>query len=721
MVLLARDRQIEENIRMLAGRQWSVWSRLLGRFLDLNEMLSERERLWRQRPVLNHLLDWFLLTHARMTENPPIITFQPSTLDHSDAAKAEILDTIFKSLWQDAGMLDVIDRFVSILVPSGSAHLVSRVDPMQGEVREWRGPALLTYEDESGETIRRIVPDVPYDQEGNPLAQLTGPGPDDWEATGRAYGEHEGGIVVDAVSPIAVRGQWGHDVPWHRKRWHARRLFLTPEEVWESYGVDQEPDVRGEDAHRVGELRRLVFGSGHYGAAEYGLHSTLSQDHDASEGYCDVLELWKAPASYEGMLRTEQSPGGRLLTVSRTKVLRDGARPAAFPYTSPIRHVAFVGLPGRPSGTSPQESMNAIQRLYNRTFGHILEHANRAANPIGMIDMGAGLRDGDVTNEPGLNVYITRRMGVTAPPIEYARPPDLGDAVYRSASMLKEEIRDRGYVEGALGRSPTRDPSGELLKELRFNSDRYIGPTSRRMVIELARMVEDWNAIIPTIWTAEKTVAWAGEDQMARTVRYQPEIWEQGSVNVVPDIESMLPEGRGERQARARADWQAGAFGPSDSPEAIRHYLDLARFPHMGRQVRPGGVHRIMAERENAQLLQGVPAEAVPIFEWQNHQVHLAVLEEFMAGPDYVALEPEIQEQFYLHRAQHLMALEQRAALDAQQAGRLAVQQGRAAAAAEGEISDAVADIGPGPAPAARSTETPAGRPPGAPPVPRSA
>jgi hypothetical protein len=143
LLLASRDRQIEENIRMIAGRQWSVWSRLLGRFIDVNELLSQSERLWRQRPVFNHLLDWFLLSHARLTENPPIITFQPSTPDRSDSEVAEIMDVIKKSLWEDVGMLEVVDRLVQILIPSGSAHLISRVDPMQGEVVEFRGPAVV--------------------------------------------------------------------------------------------------------------------------------------------------------------------------------------------------------------------------------------------------------------------------------------------------------------------------------------------------------------------------------------------------------------------------------------------------------------------------------------------------------------------------------------------------------------------------------------------------
>jgi hypothetical protein len=719
MLLASRDRQIEENIRMLAGRQWSVWSRLLGRFLDLNELLDNKERLWRRRPVFNHLLDWFLLTHARLTENPPIIAFQPSTQDRLDAQLAEVMDVVMKSLWQDTQMLEVIDRAAQILIPSGRVHLVSRVDPLQGEVVEWRGPALIQdpFDPDGG---ARIFPDVPFGQNGDPMLEITGPGDDDWQITGKAYAEHEGGIVVDPVSPLAVRGQWGHDVPWHRKRWHIRRQFLTPEEVFDAYGVEVEPDVRGEDVHRIGELRRMMFGTGNFGSAEWSEKSLATGETEGASGYVDVLELWHSPANFPGMLESEDEPGGRLLTVTRKKCLRDGSRPAKFQYTSPIRSIDFVGIPGRPSGTSPQESMNALQRAYNRQWSQVLEHSNKSANPIGFADQTLGLKQGDITNEPGQIHYVNRRFSSgNVPALEFAKPPPLGEIVYRALTMTKEELRDRGSMEGALGRPPTRDPSGELVKELRFNSDRYIGPAARRFTIALGRMVEDWMAILPTIWTADKVVTWAGEDQLLRTVVVQRHLFEEGSVNVVPDIESQLPEGRGERQARVRADWQAGAFGDPMSPEAIRHYLELARYPHLGRAHRPGGIHRVMAERENGKLAQGFAAAEIPVFEWQDHEVHLAVLEEFMSSPEYQDLAVEIQQEFVLHREDTLFALEEKLALDAQREARVMAQQAQTQAAAAGEVEDTLRQIEPGPPETSDSTAAPQGRPPGQPPVPR--
>jgi hypothetical protein len=46
-LLRDRDRTIEQHIRMLCGQQWSVWSDLRGRWVDLTDYLDDDERRWR--------------------------------------------------------------------------------------------------------------------------------------------------------------------------------------------------------------------------------------------------------------------------------------------------------------------------------------------------------------------------------------------------------------------------------------------------------------------------------------------------------------------------------------------------------------------------------------------------------------------------------------------------------------------------------------------------
>lgn len=607
---------------MLVGRQWEVFSPSLGRFVDVSRFMSDAERAFRQRPVVNRLLYWFILTHARLTENPPVVAFQPATADRSDAQLAEVMDPIFKTLWQQIGMLEVIDRLMAWMIPCGQAFLQTRVDFTKGPVAR--------------------VPKITRGPDG--VISLG------FEET------HEGELTVDVLSPLETRGEW-NALPWHEKYWHIRRSFLTPATVKERWGVVVEPDTYGQNVGLMSDyLSRILFGGGHYGAVngrdgENGVpHSFGGRRED---GYVCVDEMWEKPCEYTPS--QNGSPGGRLLIVTHNKVLHDSERPFALRAASPIRSFAFVNVPGRPSGTSPQEMMNPIQRAYNRGFAQILEHRALMTNPIIELDANSGLDATAFISRPGAVIPVNKRPGVDA--FRFVVPPQISNDVWRTQELLGDTIDVMGNVHGGQGKAPTSDASGQLVKELRFNSDRFIGPTAKRTVVELARLVGDWIVMLPSIWTAEKILTFAGEDNIVRTITVLPEMFD-GSVNVVPDIESMLPEGRGERQARVQQLYQLGAFGMPGSPDAVRKFLELSRFPHLGRTIRPGGVHRVTAEHLLGKLLQGEPENTMPFADWYDYSVHLAVFEEYMASPDFLKLQPQVQAQLIIHRLKLKMELQ---------------------------------------------------------------
>src|SRR5690606_16889571 len=307
-------------VRALCGQQWVLFSRLLGKFVDIGHHMADEtgREDWRQRPVLNVLLYWYILTHARLTENPPILSFLPSTGDRLDAELAEVMDVLFKQKWHEVGMLDVMDRLVAWLIPGGRAFLKSRIDPTKGPLVPFQGPGVLQLlgadgapiRGPDGQLIQREIPDVAFDRDGNPLTQLTlhpETGEEVYtEPQGmRPHVEHKGALAVDALSAMEVRGQWG-PTPWHDKRWHCHRTFLTPEEVWELYHLDVEPDIQGGDTTGPGELQRLLLRGGFYGSANG--ESLLEWDGGSSpHGFVSVYELWQAPCSFDGMEETPDS------------------------------------------------------------------------------------------------------------------------------------------------------------------------------------------------------------------------------------------------------------------------------------------------------------------------------------------------------------------------------------------------------------------------------
>ncbi|HEY0035894.1 MAG TPA: hypothetical protein VGB66_04355, partial [Longimicrobium sp.] len=650
LALRQRDRQIEENVRMLCGQQYCVFSPLAGRFIDALDLLPEQERRWRQRPTFNRLIYWYILTHSRLTENPPILGFLPGTGDRLSADLAEVMDPIFKSLWHDAEMPEVFDRLVAWLIPGGGAYAKSRLDLTVGDVREWREDAVLQLLDGEGSPVsgpdgvpvESMVRGVPFDRDGQPLARLVGDG-SEYEVTGDPYVERDGSIRVDVVPMPNVRSEWS-DRPFHERAWHIQQSFLTPAEVYDTYGLDVQPNVTGGQAAGIAEIRRLLHGSGFFGANSGLVDSQVSEAHGE---FVRVLELWHKPSRFPGMEDNHgRTPGGRLLTICGNQVARDGARPFQLRSASPLRYFSFINVPGRPGGTTPQEAMNPVQRSYNRMYGMIMEHTALLTNPKALIDATSGIEEGQWSNAPGEALVVNKVPGIQ--PVEYVAPPSLGQDVYRLHGMLAQELTDMGHLEGAEGAAPTANASGELVEKLRFNSDRFLGATVRRFPVEFARMAYDWMAMVKVSWTREKVITWAGADQVTRTILVYPELFQQGSVNVIPDTDSMLPEGRESRQLRVRDLYDRGAFGPVGSPEALAAYVEQMRFPHLGRDLRPGGPHRTTAEVFLGKLVQGEKAAALPLYPWYNCQVHSMVLESFMAGPDFLRLSPEIQTELFI-------------------------------------------------------------------------
>src|SRR5690606_1600248 len=447
-VLRSRDRTIEENIRMLCGRQWSMWNPYFQKFIDVGDWFQANDKYWQQRPVVNRLLYWFILTHARMTENIGVVGFQPATADRFDQMLAEVMDTVHKTVWQQSGMDDAIDWRTAWMIPCAQSYIYLSVDPDRGELREWIGPAMLPVQDElgqpyldpAGQPMELYAEAVPYDRAGQPLARGYPDGT--YEVTGEPHVEPEGEIVAMALCPLQVRGEWSQR-PWHRKRWHMMFAHTGIDELYQKFGVELEPEGDAAIGSEY-ELSRIINGSGWYGASG-GLHGdglvTLLKD---SVG---VYTYWEAPS--REYPRTKDSPGGRMIVCTKTRLIYDGPRNADFPYTSPLHEYRFVNVPGRPGATTPQEAMNPLQRSYNRGYGQMQEYRNLCTNPVGVIDQMSGLRDKEIVNKPGLLVTAIKRQGVKA--FEYVDPPRNGEEVFRVQALLRQEMREFGWIEGAEG------------------------------------------------------------------------------------------------------------------------------------------------------------------------------------------------------------------------------------------------------------------------------
>jgi hypothetical protein len=654
IALLPRDRMVEENLRMLAGDHWSVFHPGTGRYIDISDFLSDDEKRWRQRPVINRLLRWFILTHARGTENPPIVRWTPGP-DAMDAELAETLTTITKVVWRDANMDDVLHRWFAWLIPCGSVYLLSRIDPGVGDWRTETADAPLPIVDpRTGQQLGMTpgpVPGVPLSADYQPAVFMTPDGQMQPMPGVQPLQRRSGQIAVDICTNLEVRSEWTTK-PFGRRRWHALECYYTADDIWEYWGKEVRP--RTGSTITQDRSKRLLYGTGLYGMAS-ARASAMFADRAIKDLIC-VRHTWMRPTDrVPGMAESPGQPGGRYIAIADDDtILQDGPRPVAFPFTSPLHRWDFVPLPGRPDGTTPQEALNGPSRSYNKMRSIVMENANLLGSPKPIIDDQSGIDAAKFTNEPGAGFTANRRAGV--PAVEWLAPPPITSTVLEALAQAKGEINELGNLDGTSGNPPSPSASGELVKELRFNEDRFLGPTMRRSVPEFARMQQTWRVMLPLIYDRRQILAIAGEDRMVQTVEVYPELFESGTANAEPDLESQQPEGRSERKARVERLWMAGAFGPPQSADAISEFMERSRFPHDSRVLQPAHVDFATAESENATMVAGgAPA---PVLDWYDDEVHLARHERLMKRPQFLKYPPAVQQVLMQHRAQHIQALQ---------------------------------------------------------------
>lgn len=691
-VRLPYERQVEEHCRLLAGRQWDTWSDTLGRFVDISALMTAEDQAWRQRPVVNYLVYWYMLTHARLTENPPILTFQPATADRADAQLAQTLDTIFKTCWADAHASEAMDRLMSWVVACGSGYLKSYPDDTKGQESPRVGPAtVMLPHPETGEPMPIDLDEqVPYDKDGTPQFEVQhDPSTNDFHAVPTADVEYEkdGQICLAVLNPIQVRGEWNNK-PWHDKTWHIHRDYYTVAEVEGHWNVPVTPDTttgtpESTSGSGPGYLERLLFGAGYYGTAERGGTAGLSSDApglgsgaSTDAGFVRVDEYWEKPNALNNMQ-------GRHLVVTETVVIYDGPNP--FPKLigpSPIRCFQFVGLPGRPAGTTPMEFLVPLQRQMNRYWAQGQEHGALMTNPAILADESAGLDDDQFTMIPGMILHGGMRNG--QPMVMPFTPPALSSDFWKLQEQVRDTLMFLGNITGTEGSAPTDDASGELVSQLRANSDRFVGPTARQMVTEIARMADDWTAILSVLWTRPKLILYAGDDNVPQTLAVEPDMW-KGNANAIPDVASMLPESRQAKQQRVMAAFTAGVFGnPELDPKAAEIVRSLLQFPDMNRAMQPGGVDAVTANHALGKVLMGTSPDEIQFFEPYKLGQWVQTIGDYICTPEFLNNTPPVQ--------QAVVALYTKAKMGAMQQ---AVQQSQENAGVQEASLQAAAKVSP--------------------------
>jgi hypothetical protein len=664
-------RQVEDNVRMLSGRQWDIYIEGLNDFVDLSAYFAVDDERWRRYPVFNWVAHYYKLTLSKLTENPPGIGYLPATPDEIDARLAQVMEPVFKSCWRRMDMPEAVFDLYGWVIASarGIAKLVW--NPDLGPAEDYHGPSVVSLLTGDG-IFRRELSDAPYlhlgDGEFMPhLLNELAPGP-----AGAPLVDPETGLPVFLPAQDGEQGlKFGppsrdrlgdletvivpsvgvitphSPVPFHKKPWYCHAYPMHVEEIEERWGVAVEPE--GLTFDDVLELK-LQYGT-HYGMPGKGTGALgITRLTEVSvRDMAMVYELWHRDQPGHEILSR-----GRLTICAGDEVCYDDLNPywvegrheeAVMPFEA----FDLVKYPFRQEGTSDLEIISPINRAINRRLGGAMDAVDFNEQPIILKKRQASIEEDDEQlNKPGASVEYTDTNGRA--PLERMAAGELPRASVDLANLLQNWMQMLGSQPlGSEGLPVTTDPSGELQREVRFDTDRAWGATLRKHGYAWARYSVKMIGILSAVMDSARIFSLSGEDNGWDFIAVEPELF-RGTVHAFPLPESMVLETRQEKQNRLLS--LAAAF-PMIPPET---FVELLGYPDLARLTRPGGPAWAMAERENLEmLLGGYP----PVLPEHDHPAHLLNHKRRQQSVEYRNAPPNVQASMRAHVRMHEILLQQ--------------------------------------------------------------
>lgn len=664
-------RQVEDNVRMLSGRQWDVYINAVGDFVDVSRYFPVIEdQQWRENPVFNWVAHYYKLTLSKLTENPPGIGYLPATPDEIDARLAQVMEPVFKSCWRRMDMPEACFDLYGWVIASARGIAKLKWDPDRGPAEDYEGPSvvsLLTGDGifrrplasapylhlGDGEFMPHLLNDLATGQDGAPMLDpetglpvfLPSDESDDGLKFGPPSRERLGDVDVEIVPSVAVITPHG-PAPFHRKPWYTHAYPMHVDEIKERWGFEVAPDDLTFDD--VLELK-LAFGT-HYGMPGRGTGALgISRISDvAMRDMAMVYEHWMRDVpGHETLSR------GRLTLVAGDEVLYDDTNPywvdgAHEEVVMPFEAFDLVKYPFRQEGTSDLEILNPINRAINRRMGGAMDAVDFNEQPIILKKRQAGIDEDLNLNAPGTQVEYTDTNGRA--PVERLQAADLPRASIDLATTLQQWMQMLGSQPlGSEGLPVTTDPSGELQREVRFDTDRAWGGTLRKHGYAWGRFAVKMAGILSACMDSGRIFSLSGEDNGWDFIAVEPEIF-RGTVHAFPLPESMVLETRQEKQNRLLSLRTAFPEIPTEV------FVDLLGYPDLARLTRPGGPAWSMAERENLEImLGGFP----PVLPEHLHEAHLLNHKRRQQTVEYRNAPPNVQASMRAHVRLHEILFQQ--------------------------------------------------------------
>jgi len=397
-------------------------------------------------------------------------------------------------------------------------------------------------------------------------------------------------------------------------KWCVRTTTITTEAAWERWGI-------GLEGGAVRNLAQEVLALGAEDPAR------------PNAKWTNVHQFWMVPC--------KAAPKGAVITWAGTEVIEN----KAFPYDhNELPFVQCNWLPGigTREGRSIVNDLIPLQTDYNDTLSRMAT-IRRQLTPkyigaVGQIDPQR------ITSRVETLLYMP---GVASTP-PHLEMPNASWAVQFEHALAQDntDMGDRaGLNDASKGQVASSAPAAGILAAQEADAT-MLAIAATELSQFIANVGRQILLLAKQYWDEERTVrVWSDENQLDAWRYSAADIDERLDVHV--SSESALPRSKAAR-VQLILELQARMPGLID-PQTFMNMLDL---PGTDLITRSLDVDTRKQNREISQLLNGEEPQIKP---FDNHQVHLTVLNNFRKSLDYEKLPLEDQARIDAHAAVHEM------------------------------------------------------------------
>ena len=360
------------------------------------------------------------------------------------------------------------------------------------------------------------------------------------------------------------------------------------------------------------------------------------------------LEVWVKPGSHK------RFPNGGMFIVLGDIIVEAMDQ---WPYTH--NEYPFAKFDHIPTGKFYSDSVITdlipLQREYNRTTSQIIESKNRMAKPQLIAPRGS-VDPSKITTEPGQVILYTPGFQPPTPLPLQSVPP----YVIQELERIQQDMNDiSGQHEITKGRTPPGVTAATAISYLQEQDDSKLSHT----VESIERGVEKIGAHILShvtqYWSTERIIKIVGNDGAFDALTLKAADL-RGNTDIKIEAGSALPTSKAAKQAFIMDLMKFGWVPPDKGLEA----LELSGVSKLYDELQ---VDRRQAQRENLRLQRtvpqtdpmtgqpvvdpqtGLPPLQVPVNDWDNHAIHIAVHNKFRKSQAYEMMPPEVKMQFQQH------------------------------------------------------------------------